>query len=277
MVRLSAEIGHVTPRSKGASNWLNETPSGTLARLVISCWAVARFSVESLPPRLPGSPRAWGRRRRSPPRTPRRPRGRLRSPPGTTAPPGPAILDFLAAATDEGNDGFVPMEDRIATFDQDGCLWVEHPIYGQAIFAIDRVKALAPDHPDWATTAPYDAILSGDQKAIESFTEQDWEQIIGATHAGMTVEEFHAGRRRVGGHGEGSALRPALHPAGLPADARSPEPAARKRLPYLHRLRRRAGASSVPTRRMSTASHRSRSSAPPSRPPTAMGMTARRR
>jgi phosphoserine phosphatase len=100
-----------------------------------------------------------------------------------------AILAFVAAATKEG-DGFVPPEDRIATFDQDGTLWVEHPIYGQAIFAVDRVKAMAPDHPDWATTAPYDAILSGDQKALESFTEQDWAQIIGATHAGMTVEEF---------------------------------------------------------------------------------------
>ena len=77
-----------------------------------------------------------------------------------------AILDFIAAATDEGDDGFVPVADRIATFDQDGTLWVEHPIYGQAVFAIDRVKAMAPDHPDWATTAPYDAILSGDQKAI---------------------------------------------------------------------------------------------------------------
>jgi len=101
-----------------------------------------------------------------------------------------AILDFIAAATDEGDAGFVPLADRIATFDQDGCLWVEHPIYGQAIFAIDRVKALAPDHPEWATTTPYDAILSGDPKAIEGFSEQDWEQIIGATHAGMTVEEF---------------------------------------------------------------------------------------
>ena len=101
-----------------------------------------------------------------------------------------AILDFIAAATDEGDAGFVPLADRIATFDQDGTLWVEHPIYGQAVFAIDRVKALSPDHPDWATTAPYDAILSGDQKAMEAFTEQDWEQIIGATHAGMTVEEF---------------------------------------------------------------------------------------
>jgi hypothetical protein len=101
-----------------------------------------------------------------------------------------AILDFITAATDEGNDGFVPVADRIATFDQDGTLWVEHPIYGQAIFAIDRVKAMAPDHPDWATTALYDAILSGDQTALEGFSEKDWEQIIGATHAGMTVEEF---------------------------------------------------------------------------------------
>jgi phosphoserine phosphatase len=58
------------------------------------------------------------------------------------------------------------------------------------VFAIDRVKALAPDHPEWTTTAPYDAILSGDQKAMEAFTEQKWEEIIGATHAGMTVEDF---------------------------------------------------------------------------------------
>ena len=101
-----------------------------------------------------------------------------------------AILDFIESATNEGDDGFVPVPDRIATFDQDGTLWVEHPIYGQAVFAIDRVKAMAPDHPDWATTAPYDAILSGDQQAMASLTEQDWEHIIGATHAGMTVEEF---------------------------------------------------------------------------------------
>jgi phosphoserine phosphatase len=101
-----------------------------------------------------------------------------------------AVLDFVAAATDEDGDGFVPPEDRIATYDQDGTLWVEHPIYGQAVFAIDRVKALAPEHPDWATKEPYAAILSGDQKAMEGFSEQDWEQIIGATHAGMTVADF---------------------------------------------------------------------------------------
>jgi phosphoglycolate phosphatase-like HAD superfamily hydrolase len=101
-----------------------------------------------------------------------------------------AILDFVAAATKEGGNDFVPVAERIATFDQDGTLWVEHPIYGQAVFAIDRIKALAPEHSDWTTTEPYAAILAGNEKAIEGFNEQDWEQIIGATHAGMTVEEF---------------------------------------------------------------------------------------
>jgi hypothetical protein len=101
-----------------------------------------------------------------------------------------SILDFVASATDKGGDGFVPPEDRIATFDQDGTLWVEQPIYTQAVFAIERVKALAAEHPDWATTAPYSAILSDDKKAMAAFSEKDWEQIVGATHAGMTVEEF---------------------------------------------------------------------------------------
>jgi phosphoglycolate phosphatase-like HAD superfamily hydrolase len=101
-----------------------------------------------------------------------------------------AILDFVAAATKEGGEGFVPTEERIATFDQDGTLWVEQPLYTQAVFAIDRVKALAPEHPDWQTTAPYAAILSGDQKALASFSEKDWEQIVGVTHAGVTVADF---------------------------------------------------------------------------------------
>ena len=101
-----------------------------------------------------------------------------------------AVLDFVAAATDEDGDGFVPPEERIATYDQDGTLWVEHPIYGQAVFALDRVKALAPDHPDWTTTEPFASVLSGDQQAIEKFSEEDWEKVIGASHAGMSVEDF---------------------------------------------------------------------------------------
>jgi phosphoglycolate phosphatase-like HAD superfamily hydrolase len=101
-----------------------------------------------------------------------------------------ALLDFIAAATEEGGDGFVPEEERIATFDQDGTLWVEQPIYTQAVFAIDQVKALAPEHPDWKTTEPYSVILSGDEQAMAAFSEKNWEQIVGVTHAGMTVEEF---------------------------------------------------------------------------------------
>ena len=109
------------------------------------------------------------------------------------------------------------------------------------VFAIDRVKALAPDHPEWATTAPYDAILSDDQKAMEAFTEQDWEQIIGATHAGMTVEEF----KQVAAEWAATAknpkfdrlytqcvYQPMLEVLNLLRD---------ERLPHLHRLRRRAG------------------------------------
>jgi phosphoserine phosphatase len=102
-----------------------------------------------------------------------------------------AILDFVAAATADGDAQFVPPADRIATFDQDGTLWVEHPIYGQAVFAMDRITSMAPDHPEWKTTAPYDAILSGDQKVIAGFSETDWAQIIGETHAGMSVADFN--------------------------------------------------------------------------------------
>jgi phosphoglycolate phosphatase-like HAD superfamily hydrolase len=103
-----------------------------------------------------------------------------------------AILDFVAAVTDETGSAFVSVEDRIATFDQDGTLWVEHPIYAQAAFALDRVKALAPDHPEWATDEPFKSVIAGDHEAMAKFTEEDWTHIIAATHAGMTTEDFQA-------------------------------------------------------------------------------------
>src|SRR5438034_10195592 len=65
-----------------------------------------------------------------------------------------AILDFVRATTDRANPSYVPPEDRIATFDQDGTLWVEHPIYTQAVFALDRVRILAPAHPEWKNEEP---------------------------------------------------------------------------------------------------------------------------
>jgi phosphoserine phosphatase len=101
-----------------------------------------------------------------------------------------AILEFVEAVTTEGVADFVPPEDRIATFDQDGTLWVEHPLYTQAMFALDRVVELAPKHPEWKTKEPFKAVLTGDRAAMAKFSEGDWVEIIGATHAGMTTEQF---------------------------------------------------------------------------------------
>ena len=76
-----------------------------------------------------------------------------------------AILDFVARTTTQGSPDFVPVDERIATFDNDGTLWVEQPIYTQFVFALDRVKALAPQHPDWKTKQPFKAVLAGDMQA----------------------------------------------------------------------------------------------------------------
>jgi FMN phosphatase YigB (HAD superfamily) len=103
-----------------------------------------------------------------------------------------AILDFVKATTTASGANFVKPEDRIATFDQDGTLWVEQPIYVQAAFAVDRVLAMAPDNPLWKKTKPYSAILSGDKAAMAKFSEQDWEKIVAVTHSGMTTEAFDA-------------------------------------------------------------------------------------
>jgi haloacid dehalogenase-like hydrolase len=101
-----------------------------------------------------------------------------------------AILDFVRATTDQSSKDFVKPEDRIATFDQDGTLWVEHPGYGQAMFALDRVHTLAPQHPEWQNQEPFKSVLSNDPAAIGKFTESDWLQIVGATLAGMTEDDY---------------------------------------------------------------------------------------
>ena len=101
-----------------------------------------------------------------------------------------AILDFVQAVTDKSRSTFVDPEDRIATFDQDGTLWVEHPLYAQAMFALDRVRVLAPSHPAWKDDPPFSAILAEDQAAIAKFSEHDWTEIVAATHAGMSTEDF---------------------------------------------------------------------------------------
>jgi len=103
-----------------------------------------------------------------------------------------AILDFVKATTAEDSPQFVPPADRIATFDQDGTLWVEHPIYTQAMFALDRLTALAPVHPEWKTEEPFKAALAGDREAMAKFTEGDWAKIVAVTHTGMSTEAFLA-------------------------------------------------------------------------------------
>jgi phosphoserine phosphatase len=101
-----------------------------------------------------------------------------------------AIVEFVDAVTTEGGADYVAPVDRIATFDQDGTLWVEHPLYTQAMFALDRVVALAPEHPEWKGQEPFKSVLAGDREAMAKFSEGDWAHIIGATHAGMTTEAF---------------------------------------------------------------------------------------
>ena len=101
-----------------------------------------------------------------------------------------AIVDFVSRVTAEGGPDFVPVAERIAVFDNDGTLWVEHPMYTQLAFAIARVRALAAEHPDWATTQPFKAALDGDMKAFAATGMHGFTEIIAATHAGMTTDEF---------------------------------------------------------------------------------------
>lgn len=106
---------------------------------------------------------------------------------------GPAkksITDFVSRVTTEGSPDFVKPGERIATFDNDGCLWAEQPIYFQILFAIDRVKALAPQHPEWKDKEPFASLLKGDLKGALAGGEHAILEIVMATHAGMTPEEF---------------------------------------------------------------------------------------
>jgi phosphoserine phosphatase len=102
-----------------------------------------------------------------------------------------AVLNFVKAAIDETSPNFARVEDRIATFDQDGTLWVEQPLPTQMIFALHRVSELAADHPEWKNEEPFKSIIAGDKAAMSKFTMKDLEAIVFATHAGMTAENFH--------------------------------------------------------------------------------------
>lgn len=101
-----------------------------------------------------------------------------------------AIIDFVNAVTREGSPDFVPVAERIATFDNDGTLWCEQPMYVQLAFVLDRVKALAPQNPDWKSRQPFEAVLSGNMNALAASGEKGLVEFMAATHAGMTTDEF---------------------------------------------------------------------------------------
>ena len=101
-----------------------------------------------------------------------------------------AIIAYVNDVTAEGSENFIPVSERIATFDNDGNLWSEKPAYFQLFFAMDRIKVLAPEHPEWKTTQPYQAVLENDMKTLMSYGEHGLIQIVMATHAGNTVSEF---------------------------------------------------------------------------------------
>lgn len=101
-----------------------------------------------------------------------------------------SIIAFVAKVTKKGSPDFVQPAERIVTFDNDGTLWSERPIYFQLQFALDRVKALAPQHPEWKTTEPFASVLRGDVRTALAGGEKTLLELIMATHAGMTTEEF---------------------------------------------------------------------------------------
>ncbi len=101
-----------------------------------------------------------------------------------------AILEFVAAVTDKNGKDYVKPSDRIATFDNDGTLWVEHPMYSQLYFLFDRVKELAPKHPEWKTTQPFKALLAGDMKTVMASGEKGIVEMVMATHTGMSADQF---------------------------------------------------------------------------------------
>lgn len=104
--------------------------------------------------------------------------------------PRQAIIQFVKKVTKKGSPDFVPVAERIATFDNDGTLWAEQPIYVQLAFALDRVKALVPQHPEWRTKPPFSKLISTPKEEMVAVSEHELMEIVMAAHAGITTEEF---------------------------------------------------------------------------------------
>src|SRR5436190_23768317 len=104
--------------------------------------------------------------------------------------PKRAIVAFVEGATRSGGPDFIAPEARIATFDNDGTLWAEKPMYFQVLFLLDRIRALAPQHPEWRDTEPFKSVLAGDIASVAATGEHGIVQLLAATHTGMTTDEF---------------------------------------------------------------------------------------
>jgi phosphoglycolate phosphatase-like HAD superfamily hydrolase len=107
-----------------------------------------------------------------------------------------AIFDFVRATSDRSSPSYVVPEDRIAVFDQDGTLWVEHPMYTQVLYCLDRVPDMVAKKPELRNKEPFKTVLSGNREAIARLSMQDLYKILAATMSGMTVEEFNAEARK---------------------------------------------------------------------------------
>ncbi len=101
-----------------------------------------------------------------------------------------AIVEFVTAVTDPGSQDFLPENERIAVFDNDGTLWSEKPLYFQLLFAIDRVKVIAEEHPDWKIKQPFKDVLEGNMEGLAASGKKGLLELVMATHAGMTTDEF---------------------------------------------------------------------------------------
>lgn len=102
-----------------------------------------------------------------------------------------AIIEFVQTVTDRNSKGFVPAAERIATFDNDGTLWAEQPLYFQLLWALDGIREMAPDHPEWKTTEPYKSALAGDMKGVMAGGEEAVLKILVTPHVNVTSDEFH--------------------------------------------------------------------------------------
>jgi hypothetical protein len=108
----------------------------------------------------------------------------------TDTAPKQAVIAFVEKVKKDGSPDFVPLSERIAVFDNDGTLWAEQPMYFQFLFALDRVKVLAPEHPEWKEKEPFASLLKGDVEGALAAGERAMMEVVMATHAGLSVDEF---------------------------------------------------------------------------------------